>query len=124
MYSRGGEKLIYRGSRFVPKGTLRVSPMSTTTVVESPAVNKLLAALPGHEYDRLRPHLEPVSLSLKQVLFEPGENISHVYFPTGSVVCTVLVLDDASMETGIVGSEGMVGLPVFLGSHIAFSRAL
>jgi CRP-like cAMP-binding protein len=98
--------------------------MSTPPVAESPEVNRLLAALPGPEYDRLRPHLEPVSLSLKQVLFEPGDTITHVYFPAGSMVCTVLVLDDASMETGIVGSEGMVGLPIFLGSNIAFSRAL
>jgi CRP-like cAMP-binding protein len=98
--------------------------MSTSAVAESSAVNKLLAALPGHEYDRLRPHLEPVSLDLKQVLFEPGESLPYAYFPTGSVICTVLALKDASMETGIVGSEGMVGLPVFLGSNIAFSRAL
>jgi CRP-like cAMP-binding protein len=98
--------------------------MFTPPVTESAAVNKLLAALPGPEYDRLRPHLEPVALAPKQVLFEPGDTITHVYFPAGSMVCTVLVLDDASMETGIVGSEGMVGLPIFLGSNIAFSRAL
>ncbi|MBD2101094.1 helix-turn-helix domain-containing protein [Leptolyngbya sp. FACHB-261] len=79
--------------------------------------NRLLAAVPQAEYELLLPYLEPVSLELKQVLYEPYEPIDYVYFPhSGIVSLLTLMADGTAVETATVGSEGMVGLPVFLGT--------
>jgi CRP-like cAMP-binding protein len=79
--------------------------------------NRILAALPPEEYERLAPHLEPVEMALGEVLYRPNEPISHVYFPnrgTVSIICTFE--DGKSVEAGMVGNEGMFGVCVFLGS--------
>ncbi len=87
--------------------------------------NRLLAALPRKEYDRLRPHLEKVSLSLKEILYEPKGPIPHVYFPLDGVVSLVIIMDGGfSLEVGIIGNEGMVGTPVFLGCQSSLTRAI
>jgi CRP-like cAMP-binding protein len=87
--------------------------------------NRLLTALPRKEYDRLRPHLEKVSLLLKDILYEPSGPIPHVYFPLGGVVSLVIIMDSGfSLEVGIIGNEGMVGTPVFLGSQSSLTRAI
>ncbi|WP_375510203.1 Crp/Fnr family transcriptional regulator [uncultured Nostoc sp.] len=81
--------------------------------------NKLLAALPASEYQRLVPHLKLVSLELHQILYEAGEPIAQVYFPEKSMVSIVTIMEDGSTaEVGIVSSEGMVGIPVILGNRI------
>lgn len=78
--------------------------------------NRILAALPVKEYERLAPHLEPVSLNLSQVLFSPDDLIQHVYFPTTSIVSLLTDLEDGSgMEVGLVGHEGLVGISAILG---------
>lgn len=79
--------------------------------------NRLLAALPEEEYEQLRPALEPVSLSLKRVLFNPNEPIEHVHFVRSGVVSLVANMEDRTVvELATVGNEGMVGLSVFLGA--------
>jgi CRP-like cAMP-binding protein len=79
------------------------------------AQNRILAALPPKELKRLEPKVEAVSLEFKQPVYEPGEPIRHVYFPTSGVVSLVTVMsDDQPVEIATVGREGMVGLPVFL----------
>jgi len=84
------------------------------------AVNRLLAALPDAEYQRLIPHLEHVSLSLKQVLYEVGEPIEYVYFPQRAIVSSLSTMEDGSMvEVGLVGNDGIVGIPAALGDNIA-----
>ena len=84
------------------------------------AVNRLLAALPDAEYQRLIPHLEHVSLSLKQVLYEVGEPIEYVYFPQRAIVSSLSTMEDGSMvEVGLVGNDGIVGIPAALGDKIA-----
>ena len=89
-----------------------------------PAGNKLLAALSGGERDRLLPHLEPVGLRFEEVLYEPDEPIRHVYFPTSGTISLVVVLDHGLVaQVGRVSSEGMVGLPVFLGVPTSHTRA-
>src|SRR4051812_28897260 len=89
-----------------------------------PAENRLLAALPRRERDRLVPHLEPVRLRFQEVLYEPDGPIRHVYFPTGGVISLLVVLGDGSAaQVGRVGREGMVGLPVFLGVPTSHTRA-
>lgn len=96
------------------------------SVSESPnlAENQLLAALPLSEYQRLVPNLEKVSLSLQQVIYEPGEPIRHVYFPHQAIVSLVSTMSDGStVEVGLVGKEGMVGLPVIWGGSTTTTRA-
>ena len=89
-----------------------------------PAENKLLAALPRRERDRLLPHLDPVSLRFEEILYEPDGLIRHVYFPTGGMISLLVVLHNGSVaEVGRVGNEGMVGLPVFLGLRTSHTRA-
>jgi CRP-like cAMP-binding protein len=81
--------------------------------------NRLLARLPGEELDALRPHFEPVSLAHAQYLIAPHEPISYVYFPTTSLASLVTVLEDGStVESGAVGREGMVGIPVLLDARM------
>ena len=84
--------------------------------VSSVLKNKILAALPESEYERLVPHLEKVSLSLGQVLYEDGEEITHVYFPNSAMISLVSMLEDgATTEIGMIGREGVLGLPCNLG---------
>lgn len=88
-------------------------------------INQLLAALPNQDYQRLVPHLEEVSLILGQILYQPGEPILHVYFPNRAMVSLVTLLANGSTtEVGMVGKEGMVGLPVFLGDGMAINQAV
>jgi CRP-like cAMP-binding protein len=87
--------------------------------------NRLLAALPQEEYERLLPHLEPLVLELKQVLFEPNQPIEFVYFLLNGVISLfVPPEDDTFIEVGTIGNEGMVGLPVFLGADQIPGRAI
>ncbi len=81
------------------------------------AANRLLAALPAMEYDRLRPRAELVTPGIKEPLYAAGRPIAHVYFPLSGVFSMVATMDDgAIMEVATIGSEGMVGLPAFLGA--------
>jgi CRP-like cAMP-binding protein len=90
----------------------------------TPGRNKLLAALPRREADRLVPYLEPISLDFEETIYEPESLIRHVYFPTSGLISLLLVLDNGSAaEVGRVGDEGMVGLPVFLGVERSHTRA-
>jgi CRP-like cAMP-binding protein len=88
------------------------------------AVNRLLAALPDAEYQHLIPHLQHVSLSLKQVLYKVGEPIEYVYFPHRSIVSSLATMEDGSMvEVGLVGNDGIAGIPTALGDNIATTTA-
>jgi CRP-like cAMP-binding protein len=79
--------------------------------------NHLLTALPPREYNRLAPHLERVSLDSKQVLYEPNEPIKQVYFPDNAVIPIVSQMKDGrTVEAGIVGNEGVVGIHALLGA--------
>jgi CRP-like cAMP-binding protein len=89
------------------------------------AVNRLLAALPDAEYQRLIPHLEQVPLPLKQVLYEVGEPIEYVYFPHRGIVSSLSTMEDGSMvEVGLVGNDGVIGIPAALGDNIATTTAI
>jgi CRP-like cAMP-binding protein len=91
----------------------------------SPMANHLLAALPKAEYARWLPHLEPVELTLAQVLYEAGGELQHVYFPTTAIVSLLYVMEDgASAEIAVVGNEGLVGISVFMGGMSTPSRAV
>lgn len=87
--------------------------------------NRLLAALPHKEHKRLLPELELVTLTCAEVLYECGETIRHVYFPNNSTVSLLSVSADRStIEIGNVGSEGMVGISIFMGVEASSSLAL
>ncbi|WP_277811835.1 Crp/Fnr family transcriptional regulator [Chromohalobacter canadensis] len=87
--------------------------------------NHLLAALPSEVKQRLSPCLEPVQLSLGQVLHEAGGALSHVYFPSDAIVSLLYVTENgASAEIAVVGNEGLVGIAVFMGGESTTSRAI
>jgi CRP-like cAMP-binding protein len=82
-----------------------------------PSSNRLLNQLGPEEYERLSPHLEPVTLSRGDVLYYPQDPVSHVYFPErGTVSVVATFADGGSVEVGIVGNEGVFGINVVLGS--------
>jgi CRP-like cAMP-binding protein len=87
--------------------------------------NHILSALPEEEYGRLQRHLNHVELRRGEVIYEPNEPIRHVYFPFHATVSLVAVMEDGSeVEVGVCGGEGMVGLPLALGTDIAPIKAL
>lgn len=90
-----------------------------------PGVNRLLATLPKNEYNRLLPKLKTVRLALGEVLYEPGDVIKYVYFPNDSIISLISELSGTAwLEVGMVGNEGMAGLPVFMGVSSSSTRAL
>ena len=79
--------------------------MLRSTKTREPVANLLLAALPGKEYQRLRPHLEEGALSFGEVLHESGEIIQRVYFTNQGVVSLRSKVEDRStLEVGVVGA--------------------
>lgn len=87
--------------------------------------NSLLAAVPRKEYQRLLAGLEPVTLTFGEVLYEPGETIRHVFFPNKSLISLLTLADGhLAMEVGLIGREGMVGIPLVLGHNVSTVRAL
>ena len=90
-----------------------------------PQQNHLLAALPGEVQDRLFPHLEQVALPLGKDLYESGDALRHVYFPTDSIVSLLYVMESgASAEISVVGNEGLIGVALFMGGESTPSRAI
>ncbi len=90
-----------------------------------PKQNHLLAALPLEVQDRLLPHLELVTMTLGDVLYESGDTLRHVYFPTDSIVSLLYVMDSgASAEISVVGNEGLIGVALFMGGESTPSRAI
>jgi CRP-like cAMP-binding protein len=82
--------------------------------------NRLLAALPGNEYERLMGELERVHLNLDEAIYEYGEQIRHVYFLQEAVVSMLAILEDGTtLEVGMLGNNGMVGISVILGAKRA-----
>ena len=97
----------------------------TVTARAGPRQNHLLDALPPADYERLEPQLELVPLRLGGVLYEPGAQLRHVYFPTTAIVSLLYVLEDgASAEIAIVGNEGILGISLFMGGETTPSRAV
>ncbi|HYP02614.1 MAG TPA: Crp/Fnr family transcriptional regulator [Pyrinomonadaceae bacterium] len=87
--------------------------------------NRLLAALPKKECQRLLTDLEPMKLTFGDILFEPGDNIEHVYFPNNGIISLLSAVGEREhVEVGIVGNEGMAGLPVFMGVNKSRNRGL
>lgn len=94
-------------------------------IAPDPCSNRLLAALPDAEWLRWLPHLEPVSLSVGQVLSEPGHTPSHAYFPATAVVSLLCLSENgAADEVAVVGNEGVVGISLFMSGGPTITRAV
>jgi CRP-like cAMP-binding protein len=90
-----------------------------------PNANRLLAALPDAEFGALSQHLEPVSLELGEMVYEPGRPLLHACFPTSAVVSLYFVTENgAAAESASVGNEGMVGIALFMGGSTMPSSAI
>ena len=90
-----------------------------------PAVNRLLEGLPASHRRRMLAGCETVELAFGEVLYTPGETLSHVYFPTRSFISLVMPIGGAaSLEVGLVGNEGMFGVPLALGVDVSPVRAV
>src|SRR5678815_1174776 len=87
--------------------------------------NGLLAALPGAEFERLRPDLESVSLPLGTSIYESGARMAYLYFPTDGIISLLQVMENGSSgEIAVVGNEGVVGISLFMGGETTPSRAV
>ncbi|MFA7415718.1 MAG: Crp/Fnr family transcriptional regulator [Rhizobium sp.] len=87
--------------------------------------NSLLSAIPRKEYQRLLSSLEPVTLTFGEVLYVPGEPIRQVYFPGTSLVSLLALADGhLALEVGLIGSEGLIGIPLVLGHTVSSVEAL
>jgi CRP-like cAMP-binding protein len=90
-----------------------------------PVENRLLAALPRTEYERLLPQLQQVSFSLGQVVYEFGGHLNYVYFPTTAIVSLLYTMENGtSAEMGLTGNDGVVGIALFMGGGTMPNRAV
>jgi CRP-like cAMP-binding protein len=95
------------------------------SVAGSARQNRLLAALPEIEWERVQRNLKPVPMPLGEAVYESGAHLDHVYFPTTSIISLLYVMaDGASAEIAVVGNEGLVGVALFMGGESTPSRAV
>ena len=98
--------------------------MSAKLQPTRPRSNRIMSATPREEYERLLPHLEYVEMARGEVLHEAGVHMSHVYFPYSGTISVVVQMQDGDQaEVGVVGREGMLGLPLVLGTDTAPFKA-
>ncbi len=91
--------------------------MCENTLQNIPNGNKMLAALPAKEYQRLANKLELFDLKFGETIYKPNEIIKDVYFPNSGIISFLTAIEKRStLEVGLVGNEGMVGLSAFLGT--------
>jgi len=102
-----------------------MSPAVESANGPNPLQNQLLAVLPRPESERLFPHMEQVALPLGKALYESGDRLDHVYFPTTAIVSLLYVMENgASAEIAVVGREGIVGIALFMGGDTMPNRAV
>jgi CRP-like cAMP-binding protein len=88
-------------------------------------MNHLVAALPEEEFIRLKPNLEPVSLALGEVIYESGEQLDYLYFPTTAIISLLYIMENGSTaEIGMAGNDGLVGIALYMGGSTTPSRAV
>lgn len=88
-------------------------------------MNHLLAALPDDEFARLQCDLKAVSLKLGEVIYESGEQLEYVYFPTTAIISLLYVMENGSTaEIGMTGNDGIVGIALYMGGSTTPNRAV
>jgi CRP-like cAMP-binding protein len=99
--------------------------MSVTANTNDALKNFLLSALTENDFVSIKPKLESVSLKLGEVLYESGEKMKHVYFPTTAIVSLLYIMENgATAEIGVVGNDGILGISLFMGGETTTSRAI
>lgn len=89
--------------------------MSKQAEPHAPTRNRLLAVLPPEDYSRLAPHLVPLHLARGKILYEIDEAIKYAYFPLSGIISLFSLTEDgATIESAVIGNEGLVGIPVAL----------
>jgi CRP-like cAMP-binding protein len=102
-----------------------IKEISIPPTKDAPPLNSLLAALPLRDRKQLLARSTQVELSYSQILYESGERIRHVHFPNRGLISLLTPMDGRpSVEVGMVGREGMAGIPLFLGVNVSPVRAL
>src|SRR3954471_21988603 len=86
-----------------------------TQLQQTSVHNRLLSGLTPEDFGLLQPHLEPVPLEMRQWVIRAGEPIQHLYFPEHGIVSILADTSQGRIEVGLIGPEGMAGLPVVLG---------
>ena len=109
-----------------PAGPPRSAPKAAPRPpAPDPRQNRLLALLPEAEWQRWQPQLELVAMPLGRVLYESGATLSHAYFPTSAIVSLQFVTENgATAQIAVVGHEGIVGIPLFMGGGSTPSQAV
>ena len=91
--------------------------MSAATASSNHYKNRILASLPKAEIGRLAPYLSPLDLQVGETLLGPGEDITHAYFLESGLASVVVAMADGStVEAGIIGNDGVIGIPALLGT--------
>jgi len=124
-YASSNVILLPAARRALREAANRASAASREAAHEASIANRLLAALPHADYQRLLAGLEPLKLKLGEVLYEPGVPIRYVYFPVDCVISLRTAVEGhPPLEVGLVGHEGMVGISLALGSDVSSVQAL
>lgn len=111
--------------RHYTEGVVPRTPPRPTAPQQCPRENHLLDALDDAERERLFAHLNLVPMPLGAVLYESGDMLRHIYFPTDSIVSLLYVMQDgASAEIAVVGNDGAIGVALFMGGETTPSRAV
>lgn len=98
--------------------------MSQSQTTSQPDDNRLLAALPAEDYQRLLPNLSPINFALGDVVYESQAQMKYVYFPTTAHVSLLYTMANGmTAEVGLVGNEGVVGIALFMGGDTTPNRA-
>ena len=87
--------------------------------------NHLLGGITAEEMTRLQPHLQPVTLALGKVIYESGEKLDYIYFPTTAIISLLYIMESgATAEIGVVGNDGLIGIAIFMGGDTTPNRAV
>ncbi len=99
--------------------------MPKTKHTDNAHLNHLLAAIPADEFDRLKPSLDPVRLTLGEVIYESGEQLEYIYFPTTAIISLLYIMENGSTaEIGMAGNDGLVGIALYMGGSTTPNRAV
>ncbi len=99
--------------------------MNTNTDLNNVFKNYLLASLPTETFAAIESKLEPVYLGLGEVLYDSNEEMKYLYFPTTAIISMLYIMENgATLEVGMVGNDGLVGIALFMGGSSTPSRSV